>query len=101
MSRISRGVHFTALKYPKMKCKGRTARTTASTTVRMNTGRFVHSPSNTLLHVRSTFRDLGYVWRVCRHNGTIGRTITEVRGWVGANIDQATCKYGLSVEFHV
>ena len=35
--KISRGVHFFALEHPKMKCKGRTARTTASRTVCMNT----------------------------------------------------------------
>ena len=76
-------------------------RTTASTTVCMNTGRILHSPSGTLLHVRSPLTDLDYVWRVCRHHGTIGRTITEARGWVGASIDQTTCKYGLSVEYYV
>ena len=37
MSRISRGVHFSALEYLKMKCKGCTHRTMASTTVHMNT----------------------------------------------------------------
>ena len=31
--RILRGIHFSALEYPNMKCKGRTARTTASTTI--------------------------------------------------------------------
>ena len=39
--RILRGFHFFALEHPKMKCKGRTARTTAGRTVRMNTGRVV------------------------------------------------------------
>ena len=79
--RIVRGVHLFALECPEMKSKGRMARTTASRTLRMNTGRFLHSPSSILLHVRSIWRDLGYVWRVCPHHGTIGSTITEVRGW--------------------
>ena len=42
--KISRGVHFFALERPEMKCKcrtARTARTTVSRTVRMNTGRVV------------------------------------------------------------
>ena len=39
--KISKGFHFFALEHPKMKCKGCTARTTASRTVRMNTGRVV------------------------------------------------------------
>ena len=37
--RILRGFHFFALEHPKMKFKGRTACTTASRTVCMNTGR--------------------------------------------------------------
>ena len=94
--KISRGVHFLALEYPKMQCKVRTVRTTASTTVRI-----LHSPSSTLLPVRSTFRDLYYVWRVCRHHGSIGKTITGVRGWVGASKDQTTGKYVFSVEYYV
>ena len=101
MSRILRGVHFSALEYRKIKSKGCMHRTTASTTVCMNTGRILHSPSGTLLHVRSTLRDLDYVWRVCRHHGTIGRTITEVRGWVGASLGQITCKYDLYLEYYV
>ena len=39
--RILRGFHSFQLEHLKMKCKGRTARTTASRTVRMNTGRVV------------------------------------------------------------
>ena len=39
--KISRGFHFFALEHPKMKYKGRTARTTVGRTVRMNTGRVV------------------------------------------------------------
>ena len=35
--RILRGIHFSALEYPNMKCKGRTARTTASTTISWTT----------------------------------------------------------------
>ena len=38
---ISRGFHFFAVEHPKMKAKGRTARTTAGRTVCMNTGRVV------------------------------------------------------------
>ena len=41
MPKILRGVHFFALEHPKMKSKGRTARTTASRTGRTNTGRVV------------------------------------------------------------
>ena len=99
--RISRGVHFSALKCPEMKCKGRTERTTASTTMRMNTEGILHSPSCTLLHVRGTLKDLYYAWRVCRHHGTIGRTITEFRGWVGGRIDKTMCKYGLYMQYDV
>ena len=39
--KISRGVHFLTPEDSEIKCKGRTARTTASRTVRMNTGRVV------------------------------------------------------------
>ena len=38
---ISRGFHVSSLECPEMKCKGHTARTTVSRTVRMNTGRVV------------------------------------------------------------
>ena len=41
MPKISRAFYFFALEHPKIKCKGRTARTTVSCTVRMNTGRVV------------------------------------------------------------
>ena len=37
--KISRGVHFLALEYPKMQCKQRMVRTTMRTAVHMNTGR--------------------------------------------------------------
>ena len=37
--KISRGVHFLALEYPKMQCQQRTVRTTMRTTVHMNTGK--------------------------------------------------------------
>ena len=37
MSSILGGVHFSALEYSKMKCKGRMAHTTAKTTMSMNT----------------------------------------------------------------
>ena len=39
--RISRRFHFFALEHPKMNSKGHTARTMASRTVCMNTGRVV------------------------------------------------------------
>ena len=39
--KISRGIHFFALECPEMKCKGRTAHTRVSRTVRMNKGRVV------------------------------------------------------------
>ena len=39
--KISHRFHFFVLEHPEMKRKGRTARMTASTTVRMNTGGFV------------------------------------------------------------
>ena len=41
MPKISRGFQFFALECPEIKCKGRTARTMASRTVSMNTGRVV------------------------------------------------------------
>ena len=39
--KISRGFHFFALESPEINLKGRTARTTARCTVRINTGRVV------------------------------------------------------------
>ena len=45
--KISHRFHFFVLEHPEMKRKGRTARTTSSTTVHMNTGGFVRESHKT------------------------------------------------------
>ena len=73
MPKILRGIHFFALERPKLKCKQRTVSTTVRTTLRMNTE---------LQHHRE-------------------EPVSKAWGWVGARIDQNTCKYGLCVQYYV